>query len=42
MLHGACRGEDPEPFFPISAASPSLAQARSAKVICRRCPVQPN
>jgi WhiB family redox-sensing transcriptional regulator len=42
MLLGACRGEDPELFFPISAAGPSLTQARSAKAICRRCPVQPN
>ena len=42
MLRGACRGEDPELFFPISAAGPALAQVRSAKAVCGRCPVQPD
>jgi WhiB family redox-sensing transcriptional regulator len=42
MSRGACRGEDPELFFPITAAGPALAQVRSAKAICGRCPVQAN
>jgi WhiB family transcriptional regulator, redox-sensing transcriptional regulator len=42
MLRGACRGEDPELFFPIAAAGPALSQVSSAKAVCGRCPVQPN
>lgn len=42
MLRGACRGEDPELFFPRSPTGPSLAQVNLAKAICGRCPVQPN
>jgi WhiB family redox-sensing transcriptional regulator len=42
MSHGACRGEDPELFFPITAVGPALAQVSSAKAICGRCPVQAN
>ena len=42
MPRGACRGEDPELFFPIATAGPALAQVSSAKAICGRCPVQAN
>lgn len=42
MLRGACRSEDPELFFPISAAGPGLAQVSSAKAVCGRCPVRAN
>jgi WhiB family transcriptional regulator, redox-sensing transcriptional regulator len=42
MLRGACRSEEPELFFPISAAGPALAQVSSAKAVCGRCPVQPD
>jgi WhiB family redox-sensing transcriptional regulator len=42
MLSGACRSEDPELFFPISAAGPGLAQVSSAKAVCGRCPVRAN
>ena len=42
MLRGACRGEDPELFFPISATGPALAQVSSAKAVCARCPVRAN
>jgi len=39
MSQGACRGEDPEIFFPIAAQGPALAQASAAKAVCRRCAV---
>jgi len=42
MSYGACRSEDPELFFPISASGPALRQIRSAKAVCARCPVQAN
>ena len=35
----ACRGEDPELFFPVGSAGPALAQIAGAKKICARCPV---
>jgi WhiB family transcriptional regulator, redox-sensing transcriptional regulator len=42
MSRGACRGEDPELFFPVAAAGPALVQASLAKAVCGRCPVQPD
>ena len=36
----ACRHADPELFFPVSAAGPSLDQITQAKAICARCPVR--
>jgi WhiB family redox-sensing transcriptional regulator len=42
MSRGACRAEDPELFFPTSAAGARLAQVSSAKAVCGRCPVQAN
>ena len=42
MSRGACRAEDPEIFFPTAAAGPVLAQVRSAKAVCGRCPVRAN
>ncbi len=36
----ACRGEDPELFFPIGSVGPALAQIAAAKKICARCPVR--
>jgi WhiB family redox-sensing transcriptional regulator len=42
MLRGACRSEDPELFFPISATGPGFAQVSSAKAVCSRCPVRAN
>jgi len=42
MARGACRGEDPELFFPIAATAPALQQVRMAKAVCARCPVQAN
>jgi len=35
----ACRGEDPELFFPIGTSGPALEQVEQAKAVCRRCPV---
>ena len=36
----ACRGADPELFFPIGTTGPSIAQIQRAKAVCARCPVQ--
>lgn len=35
----ACRGENPELFFPIGTGGPAARQIEQAKEICRRCPV---
>jgi WhiB family transcriptional regulator, redox-sensing transcriptional regulator len=40
MPRGACRGEDPELFFPITAIGPALAQILAAKTVCFRCAVR--
>lgn len=37
----ACRGADPDLFFPIGTAGPVRRQIDEAKRICRTCPVQP-
>jgi WhiB family redox-sensing transcriptional regulator len=37
--HAACRGEDPEMFFPIGDTGPALLQIEKAKAVCRRCRV---
>jgi WhiB family redox-sensing transcriptional regulator len=34
----ACRGVDPELFFPVGESGPALRQTRRAKAVCRRCP----
>ncbi len=37
----ACRGEDPERWFPLGTSTADLIQAAEAKVICwNRCPVR--
>jgi WhiB family redox-sensing transcriptional regulator len=36
----ACRGEDPELFFPVGSTGPALAQIAEAKQACARCPVR--
>ena len=38
-VSAACRTEDPELFFPLGTAGPSLLQVEAAKQVCRRCPV---
>ncbi|MFI9080839.1 WhiB family transcriptional regulator [Streptomyces sioyaensis] len=35
----ACRTQDPELFFPISASGASGLQAKEAKAVCCHCPV---
>jgi len=35
----ACRGADPELFFPVGEAGPSGLQIGQAKQICHACPV---
>ena len=35
----ACRGEDPELFFPIGAGDAALSQVEQARGVCQRCPV---
>jgi WhiB family transcriptional regulator, redox-sensing transcriptional regulator len=40
MPQGACRGEDPELFFPIAAVGPALTQVFAAKAVCFRCAVR--
>jgi WhiB family transcriptional regulator, redox-sensing transcriptional regulator len=39
MSRGACRGEDPALFFPLSQSGSSMRQIERARAICRRCPV---
>ena len=39
LEHAACRGHDPELFFPVSETGPSREQADRAKAVCRTCPV---
>jgi WhiB family redox-sensing transcriptional regulator len=36
----ACRGEDPELFFPIGTTGPAVAQIAKAKQVCAQCPVR--
>ena len=38
--HAACRGQDPELFFPIGASGAALLQLKEAKAVCAGCPVQ--
>lgn len=40
MPWGACRDEDPELFFPITAVGPALAQVFAAKAVCFQCSVR--
>jgi WhiB family transcriptional regulator, redox-sensing transcriptional regulator len=39
MVQGACRGEDPGLFSPVSESGSSQRQTERARAICRRCPV---
>ncbi|WP_043485968.1 MULTISPECIES: WhiB family transcriptional regulator [Streptomyces] len=35
----ACRGVDPDLFFPIGNSGPTLEQIDEAKAVCGQCPV---
>ncbi|HEX6518526.1 MAG TPA: WhiB family transcriptional regulator [Streptosporangiaceae bacterium] len=37
---GACRGSDPELFFPEGSGRHAAQQERAAKQVCGRCPVR--
>jgi WhiB family redox-sensing transcriptional regulator len=39
MARGACRGADPELFFPIAVTGAAVEQINSAKAICGCCAV---
>ncbi len=39
MPLGACRGQDPELFFPVTVQGPALSQISAAKAVCRGCAV---
>ncbi|KFU75444.1 transcription factor WhiB [Amycolatopsis lurida] len=39
LSDAACRGEDPELFFPVTETGPGARQAARAKAVCARCPV---
>lgn len=39
MVRGACRGADPELFFPISLRGRAMEQINLAKAVCGRCAV---
>lgn len=36
----ACRGEDPELFFPVGGDGAALARVAAAKAVCAGCPVR--
>ena len=38
--YAACRGSDPDLFFPATDVSPGRAQVEAAKKVCRPCPVK--
>lgn len=40
LRHAACVDADPELFFPVGESGPAAEQARRAKEVCHRCPVE--
>lgn len=40
LQHAACRGEDPELFFPVGTEGPAVAQIAEAKRVCSICPAR--
>lgn len=38
--YAACRGHDPELFFPVGVTGPALEQVAKAKAVCADCPVR--
>ena len=41
LAGAACLSADPDLFFPVSSAGPSVGQTAQAKAICARCRVRP-
>ncbi|WP_410661759.1 WhiB family transcriptional regulator [Amycolatopsis sp. lyj-112] len=39
LSQAACRGVDPELFFPVTEIGPGAQQVARAKDVCARCPV---
>lgn len=39
LNEAACRGVDPELFFPVTEIGPGAQQVARAKAVCERCPV---
>jgi WhiB family redox-sensing transcriptional regulator len=39
-LRAACRGADPELFFPVGTTGPAVAQVADAKAVCHGCEVR--
>lgn len=37
--YAACKGMDPEIWFPVGTNGPAILQIAKAKAVCRRCPV---
>jgi WhiB family transcriptional regulator, redox-sensing transcriptional regulator len=37
---GACQHADPDLFFPVASAGPSVTQTVRAKEVCAQCPVR--
>lgn len=38
--YAACRGTDPETFFPIGTSGPAITQRQNAEATCSGCPVR--
>lgn len=36
----ACRGLDPELFYPVGSSGPAVEQVDAAKAVCAGCPVR--
>lgn len=36
----ACRGTDPELYFPVGTSGPAEAQLKAAQAVCRACPIR--
>lgn len=40
MVSAACRGMDPELWFPVTEVGPGARQVARAKAVCAGCPVR--
>jgi WhiB family redox-sensing transcriptional regulator len=38
--HAACRGHDPELFFPVGTEGPADDQLAAAQAVCATCPIR--